>query len=492
MGTETTESEGGAGSNDEPDTAPLIINELLCFATDKLNIMPPDSVNQICIAFYDLEKIIAAKDLLFSICEDLNDTKDRYIKRKGPNAAKASMDDILNMILRKQAINARFVAEKMSELPAVSFNSIDVSVLLSMMESMQTEIGILKNAMHAQAVVSEDLKEIVCTQRKPGRPTAATPNAGLNISPITSGPTLAEVLERASQQGPNTSTPKPSGMVRQLNANAKSWTSTQNQAGTSPAKKTPSPPPIPARKNLPPRPPADPDQPWETKTRRKRYTIGTGRHTIKAAAYAKEGRAADVFVTRLAPDVTVDDIIKHVKDNLNIPARVELVKATNNYCSFHINATCKMPSKLIDPDLWPEGAIVRWWRTPRPKLQNAPLNQDMVSDETLRNMTVPRISQSLAPKQVTNTENEKSVQSEEQLLSTSDLEQNPAISDKTMAEVQYEDKNHTDAQTRLPIPPQTQRSRIMTRARAREERAMTDMEVERSRSQIDLRVTGSN
>ena len=90
----------------------------------------------------------------------------------------------------------------------------------------------------------------------------------------------------------------------------------------------------------------------------------------------------------------------------------------------------------------------------------------------------------------TNTENEKSVQSEEQLLSTSDLEQNPAISDKTMAEVQYDDKNHTDAQTRLPIPPQTQRSRIMTRARAREERAITD--VERSRSQIDLRVTGSN
>ena len=103
------ESEGGPGSSDEPDS-PIIVNELLCYATDKLNVMPPDSITQICVSFYNLDKIIEAKELLFSLCEDSNDTRDRYIKRQGPNAAKSSMGDILNMILRKQAIKARFVA----------------------------------------------------------------------------------------------------------------------------------------------------------------------------------------------------------------------------------------------------------------------------------------------------------------------------------------------------------------------------------------------
>ena len=475
------ESEGGTGSSDEPD-CPIIVNELLCYATDKLNVMPPDSITQICVSFYNLDKIIEAKELLFSLCEDSNDTRDRYIKRQGPNAAKSSMGDILNMILRKQAIKARFVAADMSNLPAVSFNNIDVSVLLSMIESMQTEIQIMKNGMHAQATVCDDLKEAIQMQVKRA---PATPD----ISPISSQ--ASHVLSSTPKPG----LPRPIG---QLNAAAEPWTGPAraqapvlNMAAPR-ANPPPIPPPIPARKTT--LTPAPQEEKWtdvvkKPRSNAKGIRIGTGRHTLKAATYAKEGRSADVFVTRLAPEVTTDDILRHLKQNLSIEAKVDLVKATNNYSSFHINAKCQFPRKLIDTDLWPEGAIVRWWRTPRPKApsnvtiyHDAPSRHDIVSDETMRNMTMPRISLSLTSRQAGSTDADRSVHSEEKLPPTTDLEKNPEVSDKTLMDVQY-NTNQDKAPAASLAPPAQPRSPIRTRSRTR---------VERSRSQIDLSKTGSN
>ena len=79
----------------------------------------------------------------------------------------------------------------------------------------------------------------------------------------------------------------------------------------------------------------------------------TGLH-IRAA----NKRLANIFVSRLAPDLSCDDI----EGVLRIKPVVELVKATSSYSSFHLTCECQDPKAFLDERIWPEGSLVRWWR----------------------------------------------------------------------------------------------------------------------------------
>ena len=83
----------------------------------------------------------------------------------------------------------------------------------------------------------------------------------------------------------------------------------------------------------------------------------TGLH-IRAA----NKRLANIFVSRLAPDLSCDDISRHIEGVLRIKPVVELVKATSSYSSFHLTCECQDPKAFLDERIWPEGSLVRWWR----------------------------------------------------------------------------------------------------------------------------------
>ena len=83
----------------------------------------------------------------------------------------------------------------------------------------------------------------------------------------------------------------------------------------------------------------------------------TGLH-IRAA----NKRLANIFVSRLAPDLSCDDISRHIEGVLRIKPVVELVKATSSYSSFHLTCECQDPKAFLDERKWPEGSLVRWWR----------------------------------------------------------------------------------------------------------------------------------
>ena len=61
----------------------VILNELLSFVAYKLNIMPPDTIIQLCASFYSDDEVDTAKILLFDLCADQADRQDRLIKRSG-------------------------------------------------------------------------------------------------------------------------------------------------------------------------------------------------------------------------------------------------------------------------------------------------------------------------------------------------------------------------------------------------------------------------
>ena len=78
----------------------FIINELLCFVRNKLDIMDTDAIVQLCVSFYSDDAIVEAKNKLFHLCEDeLNVNDGGKIDRRGPNKNVENVKDIIKLFL---------------------------------------------------------------------------------------------------------------------------------------------------------------------------------------------------------------------------------------------------------------------------------------------------------------------------------------------------------------------------------------------------------
>ena len=75
----------------------VVVNELLCFVTNKIDVMTQDVLVKLCADFYDCNSIVTAKKLLYEKIQDLNlaITLPRYAKRKGLNRNKSYILDII-------------------------------------------------------------------------------------------------------------------------------------------------------------------------------------------------------------------------------------------------------------------------------------------------------------------------------------------------------------------------------------------------------------
>ena len=104
----------------------------------------------------------------------------------------------------------------------------------------------------------------------------------------------------------------------------------------------------------------------------------TGLH-IRAA----NKRLANVFVSRLAPDLSCDDMSRHIEEVLRMKPIVELVKATSSYSSFHLTCECQDPKAFLDERIWPEGSLVRWWRADKRNNPITTASNELRSDDEI-------------------------------------------------------------------------------------------------------------
>ena len=120
----------------------LVIDELLSFVAYKLNWMTPGTVIQLCTSFYSDEAVDSAKAKLYELCADSSDRQDRFIKRSGVNKEKNNLEDIVSLMMWKNdSLSVTFVTTVLANLPAVSFNSIDLMTLLAKIETIKVEIA---------------------------------------------------------------------------------------------------------------------------------------------------------------------------------------------------------------------------------------------------------------------------------------------------------------------------------------------------------------
>ena len=88
--------------------------------------MPPDSISQLCVSFYDNEVVENASKVLFELCGSAN-RADRYRRRQGERKKLETLRDIMALIQRQiNDLPVTFVALDLSNLPPVSFDNIYV------------------------------------------------------------------------------------------------------------------------------------------------------------------------------------------------------------------------------------------------------------------------------------------------------------------------------------------------------------------------------
>lgn len=141
---------------------PIVINELLCFVTNKINILDPKFLVKICTDKYKPKEIEKAKKELFNLltCDDDPTLfKKRNHSKVSDDKATKDMHDIYQLLQEKGTKEwPQFAALDLSKLPPIGFDCMDVSVLLTKMQEIYLEVEMFREALSIQCNISESMK----------------------------------------------------------------------------------------------------------------------------------------------------------------------------------------------------------------------------------------------------------------------------------------------------------------------------------------------
>lgn len=341
----------------------IIINELLCFLYNKMDIVVHDTLVKLTCDFYESSEIEETKKLLYTEIDAVTAIGQRLIYRKGPNKDVNNVDDILTVLHRCNSEDLpSFVACNLSRLPPVDINSIDMSIMLSEFQSMRKEFVVMR----------KDLQTM-----KDYRNNFAAPDLTDTqyTMPVSTGSPGDSLINQIPFRVPQSSEPKASTIVHEPHETIPELEQNNSNNDTN----------IHFQKD---------QDGWVTYTRRKNKstkTLGiTGNASSKFVA-VKKPRVAHLFATRFSPDVTNTDLKKYLSElpnfqHLDIKCTKLQSKYPSNYSSFYIQAECENPEAFMEPDVWPTGILVRWYRKAKP---SSP------TDITLKTASSPTVASTL-------------------------------------------------------------------------------------------------
>ena len=86
----------------------------------------------------------------------------------------------------------------------------------------------------------------------------------------------------------------------------------------------------------------------------------------------RQGYQASLFVTRYPPDVEISEVKDYLENSLkeltgeNHSVKIEKLETRYaSYSSFKVTCICPDTNIFMDPCIWPDGVLVKWWRAPR-------------------------------------------------------------------------------------------------------------------------------
>ncbi|CAL4246677.1 unnamed protein product, partial [Meganyctiphanes norvegica] len=96
------------------------------------------------------------------------------------------------------------------------------------------------------------------------------------------------------------------------------------------------------------------------------------RHLTILCCLKKKKYHSTVFATRYEPDTNVTTVKKDLESNLlraigvrHIVTIEKIATRYDHYGSFKISCSCDNTAVFTNPEVWPTGILVRWWRQTR-------------------------------------------------------------------------------------------------------------------------------
>ena len=155
-------------------TKEVIVNELLCYVTNKLDIMDQDSMILMCSKTFTVDDVMEAKSKLKDICTALDVLGSLRIgARSGNDKLKKNLEDVIAMAHKLEDLGPTFVASDLRKLPPVNFDSVDVTHLLFRLEKLEADADCRKEVDRKTTLLIENLeKEVASLKNTEARSTS--------------------------------------------------------------------------------------------------------------------------------------------------------------------------------------------------------------------------------------------------------------------------------------------------------------------------------
>ncbi|XP_070554548.1 uncharacterized protein [Ptychodera flava] len=337
-------------------TSGPVINELLCFIVNKIDVLTTDVLVKLCCEQFNDEEVEFAKKILFDLCAT---DQSRFIKRQGQNKRTNNVLDIIRMVHECESAELPcFVAKDLCRLPAVDITHVDISVILKELKSLRWEITQLKEShtpSQSDHGLVEDLQNLRQEVNNLKICMKSQINSDENTEVVSHSPSVIEVcaestgvnITRKPVAAPGDTVDRNSAVRVQDNVSSSSYADIvgsiipDNVAGSAPVRGS--------DKRMQSVSSSDHTGSnaagFTTVTRRRKRhpvpSIGTANAGENCAIkVVNTNQTFKVFVTRLAPSTTAQDVQRFVKSSLQMNVKCEKLKTKyDTYASFLVETT---------------------------------------------------------------------------------------------------------------------------------------------------------
>ncbi|KAJ8715354.1 hypothetical protein PYW07_009836 [Mythimna separata] len=368
----------------------LVVNELLAFLQQKLDVMDEVSAVQICATNFSEEDIAAAKLMLFTVLNK----RDQMVSRRRDGTRK-SIQDIITLFKETDPDDVpTFVAKELHKLPPVTFDHVDVTTLLKDIVFLKASLADVQMKLDAsQKTVAElrqefsEFRNTAAVTRSSADASNANTRRGVSLdllspssvsavsSPVrTSIAEIAECPPRAPRSSVPAAAAPPGAAARprpHCPAPLPEHVAPANLPHRDFASVTASAPAAPISKPLPNKAmnKAENEDGFVTVQRRKRRTQANRNLCGKAPATPGASvRAAQpntpVYISRLHYTTKVEDIVEYVRQKLKYTLRVQLLESHRNvnFQAFVVRVPNCFLHLAMNEDFWPQGVVFRRFR----------------------------------------------------------------------------------------------------------------------------------
>ena len=355
----------------------VIVNEVLCFMKHKVNIIPFDILLKLCTDFYSDNEVKEAKEMFFETAFTNADDSERPRKvgRTGTAKRQKDAEDILKILMnmKHDDIPCMYVAADLTRLPPVGPNSFDLSGLIKDIAKLKEQMSVMQEAQRVNILAHQSLCQ-PSVQTVPGTTTltpsidssAATQESTQPTAQFDSQSTIPKKMDASGgEEGDIDDIDDEEGTSDEDEALQALVKITENRRKMQQRSKKRIHMSAPNTHQSSALRSSESDVTKRTVSRKDRGIIGSGRDFALKATSAKRDRpttrsVTGLFVTRLARNTRVEDVRKHIRLETGVECRCEpLVTKYDSYTSYCIRCSSSIRQRLMDPQVWPKGTLVR-------------------------------------------------------------------------------------------------------------------------------------